>query len=51
MKKKIEILPPRSREKLIEDFENSKGKFEEFHNDLSAEEKIMFKRYLDEMRK
>jgi hypothetical protein len=51
MRRKKETLPTRGFEDLISDFENSKGEFEEFHNGLNGEEKIMFKQYLEEMRK
>lgn len=50
MKKKIKKLSTRDMETLIEDFKNSIGFFEEFHNSLNGEEKIMLKSYLNNMR-
>jgi len=50
MKKKIKKLSTRDMETLIEDFKNSIGYFEEFHNSLNGEEKIMLKSYLNNMR-
>lgn len=51
MKKKIQKLTTREKEILIEDFKNSVGFFEQFHNQLNGEEKLMLKSYLNEMRR
>jgi len=41
---------PRPLEKLIREFEQSAGNFEEFYNGMDAREKILFKGYLHNLR-
>jgi len=42
---------PRTLEQLVADFNASAGKFEEFNNNMSAREKVIFKGWLADMRK
>jgi hypothetical protein len=42
---------PRSLEKLIRDFELSRGEFLKFHTGMDKREKIMFKGWINSMRK
>jgi hypothetical protein len=41
---------PRPLEKLIQEFEQSAGNFEEFYNGMDAREKILFKGHLRNLR-
>jgi len=42
---------PRSLEKLIKEFRNCKGRFEEFNNSMDTREKSIFKGWINQMRK
>jgi hypothetical protein len=42
---------PRTLEQLVADFKSSAGNFENFNNNMSAREKVVFKGWLADMRK